>query len=101
MNDDILARPDNPIPHLDGNVAAGVLMELFGTDISSALGRCENCAAVRVLADTVVYVDAPGLVIRCRSCSAVLMRVVECPDRYWVDLSGLSNLQIEKPAPTG
>jgi hypothetical protein len=48
------------------------------------------------MAETVVYRDAPGLVLRCRSCDAVLLRLVERPDCYWLDVRGLSNLQIEK-----
>jgi len=95
-DDDIVTTLDNPITHVDGNAAAGALMELFGTDISGARGRCGHCGSVRALADTVVYRDAPGLVVRCRSCESVLLRLVESPDHYWLDVRGLSYLRIDR-----
>jgi hypothetical protein len=94
--DDIVTGRSNPIAHLDGNAAAGALAELFTTDLTASLGRCDNCGAVRSIAETVVYRDAPGLVVRCPSCDSVLLRLVERPDCYWLDVHGLSYLQIEK-----
>jgi hypothetical protein len=35
-----------------------------------------------------VYLDAPGTVVRFRSCHAAVLRVVETPHRTWVDLRG-------------
>jgi hypothetical protein len=93
---DIVTGTSNPIAHLDGNAAAGALADLFIADLTTSRGRCDNCGAVRAMAETVVYRDAPGLVLRCRSCDAVLLRLVERPDCYWLDVRGLSNLQIEK-----
>ncbi|BAS12388.1 conserved hypothetical protein [Arthrobacter sp. Hiyo8] len=48
------------------------------------------------LRETMVYVDAPGIVVRCASCEGVLLRLVETPTRYWLDVSGLSYLQIDR-----
>jgi hypothetical protein len=93
---DIVTGRSNPIAHLDGNAAAGLLAELFTPDLTTAHGRCDNCGAVRSMAETVVYVDAPGLVARCPSCDGVLLRLVERPDCYWLDVRGLSYLRIEK-----
>jgi hypothetical protein len=41
-----------------------------------------------------VYMDAPGTVVRCAHCKAVLMRVVRSPDRTWVDFSGLRSIEL-------
>ena len=37
---DIAGIPGNPIPHLDGNAAAGALWEVFRIDIIAAMARC-------------------------------------------------------------
>jgi hypothetical protein len=43
-----------------------------------------------------VFTDAPGIVVRCRDCQGVLLRLVETPSHYWLDLSGLSYLEIDR-----
>ena len=80
--------------YLDGNAAAGVLSEVFAVDMTMAVGVCAGCGRVGVLADTRVYLDAPGVVVRCVGCDSVLLRVVTGPDRRWVDLRGLAVLEI-------
>jgi hypothetical protein len=40
----------------------------------------------------VVYQQAPGTVVRCRSCESVLMVFVKVHDRTCVDLLGLAAL---------
>jgi hypothetical protein len=82
--------------YLDGNVAAGVLGELFAVDVTTAVGCCDGCGAVSVMAETRVYVDAPGTVVRCADCDTVLLRVVTAPGRTWLDLRGLSYLQVAR-----
>ena len=47
---------------LDGNAAAGALGEVFAVDVTAAVGRCDGCGAVAVLAEARVFVDAPGAV---------------------------------------
>ena len=79
---DIAGTAGNPIPHLDGNAAAGPLWELFRIDIIAAIGRCKNCGAVRVFGEAAVYADAPGIVVRCSSCGGVLLRLVETPTKF-------------------
>jgi hypothetical protein len=83
---------------LDGNALAGMLGEVFAVDVTKAVARCDGCGAVSVLAETRVYVDAPGTVARCAGCDAVLLRVVTSGHRTWVDLRGLSYLQLTTPA---
>lgn len=79
---------------LDGNVVGGVLAEVFAVDVTAAVGRCAGCGRTAALAETRVYVDAPGTVVRCAGCDAVLLRVVRSPDRTWLDLRGLAVLQV-------
>lgn len=79
---------------LDGNALAGMLAEIFSVDITSVVGSCAHCRRTGPLADTVVYVSAPGVVARCRGCSEVMLRVAQAPGRMWLDLRGLQCLQV-------
>jgi hypothetical protein len=75
---------------LDGNAAGGLLHEVFGHDMTAAVGTCAACGAVGPVAETVVYLDAPGTVIRCRTCAGVLMVIVRRRDINCVGLLGLA-----------
>jgi hypothetical protein len=87
------AVPDES--RLDGNAFAGLAAEIFGREMTLATGVCGSCGARSLLAELHVYRRAPGTVVRCRGCGAVLIRVVEAPGRMWVDLSGLATLEIQ------
>jgi hypothetical protein len=93
---DIAAGPHDPIAHVDGNAAAGALSEVFRIDIIAALGRCRHCGSVRAFGEAMVFTDAPGIVVRCRDCQGVVLRLVKTPTQYWLDLSGLSYLAIDR-----
>lgn len=78
--------------HLDGNVLAGPLSELFRDDMTTALGTCAHCGDTSVLALAIVYTDGPGWLVRCHTCHDVLMTVVGMPGRHRLDMRGLSAL---------
>lgn len=82
---------------LDGNMLAGPLREIFAVDVTVARGRCAGCGRVDVVAELRVYADAPGLVARCPSCDAVMLRLVRAPDRAWLDLRGAVALEMPMP----
>ena len=82
---------------LDGNVAAGILGEIFTAEMTVAATSCAHCGAVRPLGELDAYNHSPGLVLRCSSCDAVLLRVVRNRSRVWLDLRGMSVLQMELP----
>jgi len=77
---------------VDGNAIGGLLIELFGTEMTTAVGTCAACGAVRQVAEMAVYRPMLGTVVRCRSCDAVLMVFVEVRGVTCVDLSGLAQL---------
>ena len=79
---------------LDGNAIAGLLLDVFGTELTTATGVCVHCGAAGVLAELVVYARAPGTVVRCRSCAGVLMVLVEARGITCVDLRGLERLTV-------
>jgi len=62
--------------HLDGNALGGLLLELFGQEMTDRLGCCGACGAVNALGAVLVYRRAPGDVMRCPNCGTVLMVVV-------------------------
>jgi hypothetical protein len=78
---------------LDGNAIGGLLHEVFGTEMTDATGTCANCGATGPVARAVVYLDAPGTVVRCRTCSNVLMVFARIHERCCVDLGGLAALE--------
>jgi hypothetical protein len=79
--------------HLDGNAIAGLLFDVFGTEMTTATGVCGHCGATGQLAETAVYLQAPGTVVRCRSCGDVLMVLVTRHGIACVDLRGLVTLE--------
>jgi hypothetical protein len=78
---------------LDGNAIAGLLFDVFGAEMTTATGVCASCHARGQVAELVVYVRAPGVVARCRSCDAVLMVLVAARGVTCVDLRGLAELE--------
>jgi len=83
--------------YMDGNMLGGSLGELFSMDVTSATVTCVSCGASWAIAQTRVYPHAPGMVARCPDCAAVLLRLVRGPDRAWLDLRGVTSLQVAMP----
>lgn len=79
---------------LDGNAAAGLLREVFATEITVASGTCDGCSSVSAVGALLAYTQAPGVVLRCPHCDDVLMKVVTDGERFWIDLRGLRSLQL-------
>jgi hypothetical protein len=79
---------------LDGNGAAGKLSEVFALEMTRARGRCDNCGNVGTLGEARAFLDAPGVVIRCRACESVLLVLVRGDDRYWLGVRGMTWLEL-------
>lgn len=77
---------------LDGNAIGGLLLEIFGSEMTSAETTCAACGAVGPLAETAVYLRGPGTVVRCRRCTSVLMVISHVGGLNCVDLNGLAAL---------
>ena len=77
---------------LDGNAIGGLLIDVFGAEMTAAESTCGTCGASRPVAELVVYQRAPGAVVRCRTCGSVLMVFVKAHDVMCVDLAGLATL---------
>jgi uncharacterized Zn finger protein len=81
---------------LDGNAIAGLLVEVFGTEMTTATGVCGVCSASAQVGEFAVYLRAPGTVARCRSCGSVLMVLATVREITCVDLRGLARLELSR-----
>ena len=82
---------------LDGNAIAGTLFEVFGREMTTAVGTCEGCGRVSPLAEVAVYLITPGVVARCPQCDRLLMVIVDRRGMACVELAGFASLE-EPPA---
>lgn len=78
---------------LDGNAIGGLLNEIFGMEMTTAVGTCATCGTSGQVAEAVVYLRAPGTVMRCRTCASVLMVVTRRHAMNCVDMQGLAALE--------
>jgi Family of unknown function (DUF6510) len=87
------------VERLDGNALGGAFGEVFAFDVTAARARCEACGAVAVFAEAHVYAHslAPGAVVRCGSCEAILAVVIQAEARTRVALAGLTWLEAASP----
>jgi ribosomal protein S27E len=79
---------------LDGNAAAGRLADVFVFDATAARTRCGSCGMTAPLGVYHVYADAPGMVVRCPTCEAMVLRIAQTPRHTWLDMSGVAALDV-------
>lgn len=81
---------------LDGNAVAGLLVEIFGREMTVEWEQCDHCGDRREIGALHAYVRSPGVVLRCPSCQSVLMRIVAGPNDYWLDARGMRSLRLAR-----
>ena len=84
----------------DGSALADPLHDLFAVEVTAAVGRCTTCRREAPMAEVRVFDHAPGVVARCPTCDQVLLRLVHDRGRAWLDLRGLTYLQLRVPEGT-
>jgi hypothetical protein len=77
---------------LDGNAIGGLLIDIFGKDMTAASSTCGTCGASGPVAGLAVYGPAPGTVVRCPNCDSVLMVFIQARGFVYTDLTGLASL---------
>lgn len=77
---------------LDGNAIGGLLIEVFGMEMTTAVATCGSCGTASLVAELVVYQHGLGTMVRCRRCQAGLMTFVQIRGVTCVDLEGLASL---------
>ncbi len=78
---------------LDGNAIAAALFDVYGREMTTAVGTCGGCAWAGPLAEVAVYLMSPGVVARCPQCSVLLMVIVDRRGMACVELVGLASVQ--------
>jgi Family of unknown function (DUF6510) len=78
---------------LDGNAVAGLLREVFATEMTTAVGTCDGCGVSGEVGAIHVYRGA-GIVLRCPHCDNVLVKIVEHDTKLWLDFRGLRTLEL-------
>jgi hypothetical protein len=91
--DDDLERDPTDTMRLDGNAVAGALYDWFGVDMTVAPSQCGSCGNVAAMATLLAYTQAPGVVLRCAACMAVVVRIVETRDASYLDARGAAWLR--------
>jgi hypothetical protein len=79
--------PETTATWLDGNAIAGLLAELFGTDMTTADRGCASCGAHRAIGAHRLYRGA-GMVLRCPACGDLAMTIALAEDRPVVTMHG-------------
>lgn len=78
---------------LDGNAIAGLLQDIFGNEMTTAVGVCATCGATHQIGELRVYLRGPGSVVRCKTCGSINAVLVEMRGRQCVDLRGFAHLE--------
>ncbi|MFZ1880221.1 MAG: DUF6510 family protein [Gaiellaceae bacterium] len=78
---------------LDGNAIAGLLQEVFGGEMTTAVETCDSCGAAEPLGAVHVYRGA-GMVLRCPHCNDVLAKIVKDGERAWIDFRRIRTLEV-------
>jgi hypothetical protein len=93
-----MTETESPMDALDGNAIAGTLFAYFGAEMTAAVGTCAHCGTPAQIGELMVYVRAPGTVVRCRHCENVVMVLVTIRDELCVDSSAF---RMEQPPGEG
>jgi Family of unknown function (DUF6510) len=80
---------------LDGNAVAGMLTDVLTVEATAGWASCAGCGASNQVGALAAYVHGMGAVLRCPSCDTAMLRAGRAPGRVWLDLRGMSWLQVE------
>jgi hypothetical protein len=78
---------------VDGNAVAGELQQIFGRDMTMALTKCYACGVDSMLGALMAFTRGPGAVLRCPACQATILRFVESPSAYYVEVRGAAYMR--------
>lgn len=73
---------------VDGNAIAGILGEVFVHEMTAALMACGGCGKVEPIGAEHVYMQAPGIVLRCRHCEDVLLVLTRVEGKILLSFHG-------------
>jgi Family of unknown function (DUF6510) len=79
---------------LDGNAVAGELQALFGFEMTQNEAECMSCGQMHAVGELMAFTGGPGIVLRCPSCTAVMLRIVRTPRHTYLDVRGAAVLRM-------
>jgi uncharacterized protein DUF6510 len=79
---------------VDGNAVAGTLEAIFGRDMTTAVAKCAGCASEADMGALMAFTRGPGVVLRCPTCQAMIVRIVETPSSIYLEARGAAFLRM-------
>src|SRR5512132_3602262 len=73
---------------LDANASAGLLYEIFGTEMTASPTECAHCGKEGDIGSLLAFTQGPGIVLRCSGCENVVIRIVQTPEAIYLDARG-------------
>jgi hypothetical protein len=83
---------------LDGNAVAGELREVFGVEVTTGDGECASCGRTNPVGALLAFTRGPGIVLRCPSCEAVMVKLARTPRGLYLDARGVAVMRIAPDA---
>ncbi|MEP6894680.1 MAG: DUF6510 family protein [Chloroflexota bacterium] len=81
---------------LDANATAGLLYEIFGTEMTAEPTECAGCGNAGEIGTLLAFTQGPGIVLRCSACENVMIRIVKTPDAIYLDARGAVYLRLAR-----
>ena len=81
---------------LDANAIAGLLFEIFGTEMTTSHTECATCGNEGEMGELLAFTQGPGIILRCSSCENVVMRIVQTSDEIILDARGAVYLRLAR-----
>jgi hypothetical protein len=80
--------------YVDGNAVIGALSLAMGADVGEAGVVCAACGHDHPVAKARVFLRCPGMVLRCPSCSAAEIVLVEIDHRFELTVRGVATIEL-------
>ena len=81
---------------LDANATAGVLYEIFGTEMTASPMECANCGNEAEVGTLLAFTQGPGIILRCSTCENVVLRIVQTSEAIYLDARGAVYLRLQR-----
>ena len=85
---------DDADRRLDGNAVAGLLAEVFRSEMTLAHAVCAGCGRTGPVAELLRYGHEMGAILRCPGCDTPVIRLARTRRAHWLDLRGAVSLRI-------
>ena len=89
-------RDDSRALVLDGNAAAGLMVEIFGVEMTASPAECSACGYTGAIGSLLAFMHTPGVILRCPACGGVMLRISVTPGAYYVDARGSASIRFAR-----